>query len=365
MKRLFTLISWAAGLLLLASAHGGQIDPRSWALPAILCLALPVISLLVGGWLVVCLIARKWRAAGVVALCIALSWPALRLSAPFKGERAVEDADMSFSVMTYNVKGFEGDGETMRYILRQNADFVLLQEGALGPHDFTDLPQIQPMKAEIEQKYPYHSHGYHDLIILSKRPYTVYQDTTLKHGFGSPDDINSEYHFYAKAFDVDIQGTPLRIINLHLQSIGLSSDDKQLYRRLTGNRLQGRADVSQVKHSLMSKLKRAFQRRANEAQLVRAVLDDPSTPANVIVCGDFNDTPGSFSYRTICGHDMHDAFAECGWWPANTYNSDRFYFKIDHILYRGNMQATSIARHRAGDSDHYPQIATFALRMHD
>ena len=63
--------------------------------------------------------------------------------------------------------------------------------------DFTDLPQHVDLRDEIEQKYPYHSHGYHDLTILSKLPYTVYGDTTLKQGFGSPDDIGSEYHFYA------------------------------------------------------------------------------------------------------------------------------------------------------------------------
>ena len=81
----------------------------------------------------------------------------------------------------------------------------------------------------------------------------------------------------------------------------------------------------------------------------------------MIVCGDFNDTPGSYSYRTVRGDDMRDAYLDCAFGPAITYHDNRFYFKIDHVLYRGNLRAVDIERGRIDASDHYPLLATFVL----
>ena len=361
MKLVFRLIAAATALVLLMSAYGGWIDPRTWAVPAVATLALPVV---VAGALLValaCLVVRQWQALAMVALAAVLAWPVVRLSMPLSGSKEVSDRQTTVRVMTYNVAGFDMEAKTLRYILDQDADFVVLQETSLGPMDFSDLPQHVDLREELEQKYPYHSQGYHDLAILSKLPYTVYNDTTLKQGFGAADDIHSEYHFYAKAFDLQVAGTPLRIVNVHLQSIGLSDHDKQLYKKLTSNELKDRGDVAQVRHSLLGKLAGAFRRRASEAHQLRDILSDTVTAPNVIVCGDFNDTPGSYSYRTIRGDDLHDAYAECGRWPVFTFNRDRFYFNIDHILYRGHLQAVDYQLHRAGASDHYPQVVTFAI----
>lgn len=361
MKFLFRLIAVITALVLLVAAYGGWVDPRTWALPAVVTLALPVVVAGAALLTLVCLVMRQWRALALMVGAFILAWPVVRLNMPLKGSKPASEQMTTFRVMTYNVAGFDLQATTLRYILDQDVDFVVLQETSLGPMDFSDLPQHVDLREELEQKYPYHSQGYHDLAILSKLPYTVYNDTTLKQGFGSPDDIHSEYHFYAKAFDLQVAGTPLRIVNVHLQSIGLSDHDKQLYKKLTSNNLEGRQDVSQVRHSLLGKLTGAFRRRAGEAHQLRDILGDTIAAPNVIVCGDFNDTPGSYSYRTIRGDDLRDAYAECGTWPVFTFNRDRFYFNIDHILYRGQFQAIDYRLDRAGGSDHYPQVVTFAI----
>ena len=362
MKFIFKVIAILTAIVLLVSAYSGWIDPRTWAWPAVLGLAFPIVMAGVLLVAVLCLLLRQWRALAILSLAVLLAWPAIKLHMPLKGSKEASPQETTFRVMTYNVAGFEElEAKTMRYILAQDADFVMLQETSWGPMDFTDLPQHVDLREELEQKYPYHSQGYHDLAILSKLPYTVYNDTTLKQGLGSPDDVGSEYHFYAKAFDLKVAGMPLRIVNVHLQSIGLSHDDKELYKKLTRNELEGRSDMSQVRHSILSKLAGAFRRRAGEAEQLRTFLNDSTMPANVIVCGDFNDTPGSNCYRTVRGKDFNDAFAECGRWPTFTFNRDRFYFKIDHILYRGGLQAMDYRCDRSGGSDHYPQLVTFAF----
>lgn len=362
MKFIFRLIAIFTAIVMLASAYSGWVDPRTWSWPAVLGLAFPVV---LGGTLLVallCLLLRQWRALAIVAGAILLAWPVIRLHAPLNGAKDIPQEVTTFRLMTYNVAGFEElEAKTLRYILAQDADFVLMQETAWTSVDFTDLPHHVELRDELEQKYPYHSQGYHDLAILSKLPYTVYNDTTLMQRTAAGDD-NKGYHYYAKAFDLKVAGKPLRIVNVHLQSIGLSNDDKELYKKITSNDIESRQDISQVRHSIMSKLAGAFRRRAGEAQQLRSFLDENTSVPDVIVCGDFNDTPGSYCYSTIRGKDYDDAFAQCGRWPTFTFNRDRLYFKIDHILYRGDLEAMDFRCDRAGGSDHYPQLVTFALK---
>jgi endonuclease/exonuclease/phosphatase (EEP) superfamily protein YafD len=54
-----------------------------------------------------------------------------------------------------------------------------------------------------------------------------------------------------------------------------------------------------------------------------------------------------------------DAYRQCGFGPEITYNANKLYFRIDHILYRGDMDAINIRRGKLKSSDHYPLLATF------
>lgn len=361
---LVVIVALTAGWLL-SAGWGGYVDPRRWVVPAFASISYPVALIVAVVVAVICLMVKRWKYAVAMLLVVLATWPALHVNVPLNFFPAsVSDTTATFTVLTYNVAGFyeqtaDQPGATMRYILDSGADMVMLQEAALGPKDFVDADGNAPLRDEINRKYPYHSHGYHDLIILSRYPYSVYADTTLRHGFGALDDIRSEYHFYAKAFDIQISGRQLRIINVHMQSIGLNESDKKLYEDM-GNLKNARSNVhkaQEVKASLLNKLARAYRRRAGEAHLLRDILDQ--SPANVIVCGDFNDTPASYSYWTVRGDDLHDAFAECGLGLINTFNAHHMPFNIDHMLYRGHMRATTMRRDKAGLSDHYPQIATF------
>ena len=61
------------------------------------------------------------------------------------------------------------------------------------------------------------------------------------------------------------------------------------------------------------------------------------SPANLIVCGDMNDVPTSHVYRVIRGDDLHDAWCDVGRGYAYTYNRHRLKYRIDHVLYRGDV----------------------------
>ena len=61
------------------------------------------------------------------------------------------------------------------------------------------------------------------------------------------------------------------------------------------------------------------------------------------------------------GDDLHDAYADAAFGPTITYHENRFYFRIDQILYRGP-EILSIDRGNCKSSDHYPMIATFRFK---
>ena len=81
--------------------------------------------------------------------------------------------------------------------------------------------------------------------------------------------------------------------------------------------------------------------------------------AKIVIMGDLNDTPGSFAYRTLCGEDLRDAWADTGFGPMYTFHANHMYVKIDHIFYRGNIKPLICRRDKEGESDHYPMVAVF------
>ncbi|MFM9726250.1 hypothetical protein ACKI1L_37635, partial [Streptomyces scabiei] len=61
--------------------------------------------------------------------------------------------------------------------------------------------------------------------------------------------------------------------------------------------------------NILRKMKRASAKRAGQAEAVHKNVSE--YPGQKIVCGDFNDSPVSYTYQTISS-GMHDAFVEKG-----------------------------------------------------
>ena len=63
-----------------------------------------------------------------------------------------------------------------------------------------------------------------------------------------------------------------------------------------------------------------------------------SKQQTIIVCGDFKDTPISYTHRVI-SKGLVDAFENSGSGLGISYNQNRFYFRIDHILTSKNIDS--------------------------
>lgn len=349
MKHIFRFISIIVAFALLFAAYGGRVDPTIWTLPSLASLALPVVTLVALVALALMALFKQWRAAVLVVGALMLSWPTLRLISPFTLiHPTAEEGKTQLSVLTMNVTEFNwnrNDGkpsESLRYILDQDADIVVIQEG-LVYFPFEQLAPVKPMLEELYKKYPYRKKHFYDVGILSKYPFTELTPPVL---------TQDTLGYFIKVWDVEAPGGDLRVINMHLSSLRFTHNDTKVIESMNvPSDRKGRIK------SVASKLDVGFRNHVRQAQAIRQVLDD--TPGDVIVMGDMNDTPGSFTYRTVCGDDMRDAWAETGFGPTYTFNAHHMYVKIDHILYRGDMRALSCRRDKAGDSDHYPLVAVF------
>jgi len=347
MKYILHLLSIIVSFALLLAAYGGRVDPAVWALPSLATLALPIVACIALAVLAVMLLLRQWRAAVVIVGALLLSWPTLRLISPLNVSLPASDSSSTqLKVLTMNVVEFnrqqddDKPSKNMRYILDEDADIVVIQEG-LVYFSYEEQPKLKPMLKELYQKYPYRKKPFFDVGILSKYPFTEVSFPEL-----------GEDEYFIKAWDVQAPGGDIRVVGVHLSSLRFNENESNVIDYM--DTPSGRK--KRIK-SVARKLGDGFQIHARQARAIRQLLDQ--TPGDVLVMGDMNDTPGSFAYRMVCGDDLHDAWADGGFGPIYTFHAHHLLVKIDHILYRGDMQLVSCRCDKKGESDHYPMVAIF------
>lgn len=343
------------------SAYGGMINPETTAIGAIAAMLFPIFLLLTAMAMLINVI---WFRRQVIVNCISIVaciGPILTICPLNFFRPTVEEIEQSgektlkvLTFNTYNFKTFSDNGysfedaggnPTLNYIFDQDADLVVLQEAeniySEGKYGITG-DQIDRLK----QQYPHREVSRRGMAILSKYPFKrVIVDVA------DPNQLD------LLRFDVTVEGQVVHLFSVHMQSIGLTSKDKAIYRNLTeGDTSDG---VGQIRRSLLSKLALAFKSRAAQARDVKDDLNRVVGP--VLLCGDFNDIPGSYAARTIEDAGMIDAYSEAGLGPAITYHGNRFFFRIDHIFCRGGIVPLRVWRGDCLTSDHYPMIGIFKI----
>ena len=152
--------------------------------------------------------------------------------------------------------------------------------------------------------------------------------------------------------DIDVEGTRIRVYAIHLSSTRISTTTQRLAE--TGD-LQEKETWRDIR-SVIGSYKRASQRRAKEALEFAAHI--AQSPYPVIVCGDLNETPVSFVYRTIRdSRALQDAFAQAGSGLGTTYAGVIPALRIDFILVDPVFRVRSHQIRRVLYSDHYPVSA--------
>lgn len=365
MKKLTgTFLKWintgVAVLYLLACLIPFLPTDKFWMI-AIIGLIFPILFFILLAFMIGWVIARsRWFMLSLIALII--SWKQLYVVFGFNTKSfIVEKSVDTLRVLTWNVSSW---GETSKLRLRDHnthqnmISFVKSQRpDVLCFQEFFDLvrpgrehPILKTFK-EMGYNYSYYVKTTHGdttynmgVAILSKYPMV---DTT-KIYYGEAD--FAEHLIYA---DIQFNSQKIRVFTTHLQSVRFENAQYASIRKIKSKD----AGLSGSK-TIVEKLKLAYHYRGAEADLVRQKIDD--SPYPVIVCGDFNDVPNSYTYFKIKG-DLQDAFLEKGSKFGRTFRYLSPTLRIDYILADKKFEVKQFNRTILPYSDHYPIVADFDI----
>ena len=111
---------------------------------------------------------------------------------------------------------------------------------------------------------------------------------------------------------------------------------------------------------MIHKLKSGFERRTQSTDLLLENLPDDTLP--LIICGDFNDTPLSYTYSQMSKAGMKDAFITASRGIGKTYCGPLPLLRIDYFWYNDYIEVVDYKRIKQTTSDHYPLIMTFNIK---
>ncbi len=366
-RRFLNGVLWVLTLLvaagLFAASYSGLLNPAkySWAAIPVMTLPLWMVLILFMAFLDL-LLCRKALIAALAAM--ACCWPAMWDYCPLNvSTPSVPASARTFTMLTYNVTNFtdvtgtypEGLNPTISYILRVDADVVNLQELqfiSAEKSKYISRDQVD----SLYTRYPYILKSGYSQMLLSKYPAKII-DT------GEPVHPANEI----AVFRLDIEGEQVTFFNVHLQHFSLTHDDKELYTDITklkkddaANIQEVKTQLKEVKTQLLGKIARAASGRARDIDRLEGFIRRFAGP-NAIVAGDFNDVPGCWGLHQLADMEFRQVYPKVGFGPMITFNSDRFYFRIDHVLYRGGLKPLSMRRGTLKSSDHYPLLVRFQL----
>ncbi len=252
-----------------------------------------------------------------------------------------ETESKGLDILSYNVQCFFGGKEkTIKkqlfviatYLEQEKCDIICLQEASYAGKIYGDW------KDEFKDiKLPQYGISMGGQVIMSRYPII----SSKKQDF----DGTGNNFIYA---DIKISDDTLRVYNCHLQSYAFTNDDISLLDSLA---VDDKVALMKDARIYASKLKRGFIKRAEQVEALRKSIDE--SPYSVIVCGDFNDTPVSYTYNKVLGDDLCDAFVESGNGVGNTYHGKLPSFRIDYIFHSSRFKSYNFQIGEEVFSDHY------------
>ena len=366
------------GLGLLA----GWVSPEKWALPTYFVMAMPIWILLMWFITIFWALFKKWGymlvLCGVMVLTFGQWRKVITINKPFKSQQIltpshdgalplkqgenmrVNGQQSTIKILTFNTHIFNNHKDNSfekvaEFIKESDADIVCLQEFG---HFYRYGTSKQEILKFFDSIYPYrhlwfknqHKWGENGLATFSRYPIIKKKKIEYK----SADNIS----IYS---DIVINNDTIRLINNHLESNKLNQEDREIAKKIMteGNSRQEKIDAGL---KVGSRLVSGAKNRVQQIDAVKNAKEE--TNHKIIVVGDFNDVPLSYTYNKICG-DLQDAYAKGGSWGYHwTYNKSAMLFAIDHILVDKEFEVVSSKVHREMKvSDHYPMSCTIQLKV--
>jgi endonuclease/exonuclease/phosphatase family metal-dependent hydrolase len=334
-KRFFIISNIIIALLFLMSCYGYMVDPQKFWFISLLALASFYFLLILLGFLFFWLVANP-RYMLISILALLLAWVPLshlvkvRISQDF----TLKKDTPSLRVMSWNVEHFkvaeykkhpEKKLQMIGLINRYNPDVACFQEMVASDKNPEAINTIEGFVKDLNMPYYYYSYNSKldfdkdhrfGIIIFSKFP--LVNKMTVSY---NPNNYNSIFQYADLAKD----GDTFRIFNAHLQSMKFSDENR---RYIEDPEIDDERNFKES-ISVLRKLKNGLVERKEQSIRLKKEINESKYP--VIVCGDFNDVPNSFTYKTI-GNNLNNAFAEKGAGIGRTLSHTSPTLRIDNIF---------------------------------
>lgn len=356
-------------LLFLLACSNAWLHGGKWIFISLLGLIFPLLLLLVFGFMIFWLFFHSRRYALISLVALILGWQSIHALFAFDIHKRfiTEKSSNALRVLTWNVHGwdefitrkFGASGhrpKMMEYIKQQNADIICLQEFFEPKKMKGASSNISLISQQLNYPYYYFSHDYQrpdglyefGSIIFSRFPIT----DSFKFKFTG--NLPSRSTESLLAADISINGKTIRIYTTHLQSVLFHNKDfrnVEIIKNVDDS-------VLEASKSVIKKLRTAYALRRIQSDLVREQIDQ--SPYPMIICGDFNDVPNSYTYFHILG-SRQDAFIEKGFGIGRTYVNISPTLRIDYIMAHQEFHVLQCSKFPLPYSDHHPVIADFQI----
>lgn len=352
--KFLSLIVWTVSLLLalllLFSAFSPSIiQPVKYPLLSLAGFVFPLLVIINLLLLLLFLLFRGFKYALVPLAALGLCYAQLFAYIPFNSPIAGKPEN-GVKVLSYNTMSFgkmeklEGKNTVLDYLQASEADIICLQEHTVsGSNRYVTQKDVD----KALSAYPYRAgktvngqKPMSNMAVYSKLPVLKTERIAMESGSNG-----------AMAYQLKWGQDTLLVINCHLESNKLSSEDKEMYEQMIEKH-----EKEQVKAGakvLVRKLAEASAIRAPQADSIANYLARHPFKYTM-VCGDFNDIPISYTHHTIT-RTLNDAFTESGRGLGISYHKNKFLFRIDNILVSAGLKVSNCTVDSSIDaSDHYP-----------
>ncbi|MCK9254293.1 MAG: endonuclease/exonuclease/phosphatase family protein [Bacteroidales bacterium] len=351
-KRILLITNIISSIVLLC-VYGIEFIPVSKflfisILPFLFTIALSINLIFLLVWIFI-----NWKYSLISLLSILLVIKYIVLIYPISSFFSKKTNEAEFKVMTYNVMVFglyDWENKNIRtdiiqLISNENPDILCLQETYWNNsnNNFKTLDLItENLNAE---------HIYKASMTTAKAGQNFGFATISKYPI-----LNSYSEKFENSFngftysDILLNTDTVRVYNLHLQSLEFNQKDYTVLENISEG-------INELKiKSLLKKYLKSVKLRINQAEIVKTTMSNCNYP--IIVCGDFNDIPISYSYLKIA-KNLKDSFSSKGKFPGYTWVNSKLKLRLDYILYSKDFKCSS---HKVIDkelSDHFPVVAEF------
>lgn len=295
------------------------------------------------------LVLRSFRFIWLPLLSLVLCYSQIHDCIPFNSPVASKPEE-SLKILSFNTMSLgrmekkDGTNAVLEYLKASGADIICLQEYNVSTNKkFVTQADVDKALAD----YPYRATKLEQgqknmahMAIFSKLPVLKTERVNMQRSSNG-----------AMAYQLKWGLDTLLLVNCHLESNKLTSQDKELYEQMIEK--HEKEQMKEGMKVLVKKLAEAAAIRAPQADSINSYLARRPYIYKV-VCGDFNDIPLSYTHHVLT-RQLHDAFTESGRGFGVSYHKNKFLFRIDHLLVSDALKTQNCAVDASIQaSDHYP-----------